>query len=116
MESIRRVQRRGRPAKPVHSELTVELRWIGMDALPYLFTNQLFVRLQEGQFLVTFGSLEMPYETEISQESKARLVQEGAPVQTVARLAIAPEQMGNMIEHLTSVHKIWLDRQSQGAS
>ena len=90
------------------SRIRVPTRWQASEYAPFLYANQVFVRLEEGQVLITFGQAVAPYEVPpLSDETLERVKREGVPVYPVARLAVAPQQLGLMIEHLTTILNVW---------
>jgi len=94
-------------ANVIEENFSIPIRWESTSRNPILFTNQIFVRAHEDHFIVTFGQTDLPYEVELSEETKERLGKQGLPIQVVARLAIAPASMGQFIQHLTAVHDSW---------
>jgi hypothetical protein len=87
----------------------VRHRWTGLERVPIVFANHMWVRWQEDQFLLTFGQAELPFEPEISQETRENLKAEGLPIRPVVRLAISPAFMSRTIEGLTKVHRATQD-------
>ena len=96
--------------------ILIPLRWEVPKDTSIQFTNHIFVRLQDDYVIITFGQAELPYEIEITEETRTRLQESGLPIQVVARLATTPRKLGEMAEHMSRIHKIWLERQAQGQS
>ncbi len=91
-------------AKGVEQEpIRILLRWEGIDDVPILMANQIFVRYQEGQVILTFGQALPPYELQIREETMARLQREGAPCRAVAQVAIAPVKLKGVIRVLNEI-------------
>ena len=89
------------------------VRWDEDPNIPILFANQVFVRLQEDYILVTFGQAELPKELELTPETRTLLRAEGIHAKVVARLAVTPRKLAQIIEHLTTVHNRWLEIQQE---
>ena len=101
--------------QPLQAEaITVSGHWEAFEQVPIVFANHIFVRLIDGQFLVTFGHTELPYELgPLSKETVQKLKTEGVPIRAVARLAIAPEKMAEMIRALSEIHDSWRKTQEE---
>ena len=93
-------------ARSQTSEVIVLIRWEESTDVPILYANHFWVRLQEGQFLLTFGQAELPRE-DLSEERAAQLEREGLPVKVVSRLAVPSERIPQVIEALTNIHQRW---------
>ena len=90
------------------------VRWEVPKDTSIIFSNHIFVRLQDDHVIITFGQAELPYEVQVTEETRTRLQAEGLPVQVVARLATTPQKLGEMAEQMNRIHNIWLERQGQG--
>lgn len=77
-----------------------------MREIPVLFANQLFVQRVEGEFVLTFGRAEFPYER-VTEEMRERLQTEGVTVVAVSRLVVSAERIGQVIRVLTGIYKSW---------
>ena len=97
-------------------EIKARLRWEGVQRVPILFANHIWVRLQDDQFHVTFGQAELPFEQTFSEETLEKLNEEGVPIRPVVRLAISPSKMEGMIEVLARVYQLWEDHQKEEES
>jgi len=112
--------KRTRSRKPRETEdetqqgIQVRARWENTERIPILFANHVFVRLQDDDFVVTFGQAELPYEVDLTDEMREKLRTEGLPIQVVARLAIPAEKISSVIEVLVNVHNQRLERQQRG--
>ena len=96
--------------------ILLPVRWEVPRDTSILFANQIFVRLQDDFVILTFGQAELPYEIQITEETRTLLQEKGLPIQVVARLATTPQKLGEMAEQMNRIHKIWLERQGQGES
>lgn len=103
----------------VHTDeegMNLPVHWESPERIPAVFANKIFVRLQEGAFLVTFGQVELPREIRISTETRERLEREGLVAHTVARLVITPANMKPMIEVLERLYAHWEKQQEESSS
>lgn len=94
--------------------ISVPTRWEGFEKVPILFADAVFVRLQGEQVIITFGHGQLPYEVQLSEETLMKLSEEGVPIQVVTRLAVTPDKLGEIIQHLTTVHRAWIGSRQQG--
>ncbi|MCI0439125.1 MAG: hypothetical protein L0177_08340 [Chloroflexi bacterium] len=99
--------------EPVGESLATHLNWDVGPQPPIVFANHIFIRLQDDYFLVSFGQVELPRLLDIDEETRQRLVREGMTVQSVARLAITPYRMGQMLEQLNRLYNRWIERQEE---
>lgn len=98
-----------RTEKP--EQMRFRLHWEGVEALPVLWANQIFVRLEdEEQVLITFGQATLPHEVQLSPDSIQRLKTAGLPVRAVARLAVTPRRLEEMMAHLNTIRAVWRQR------
>jgi len=97
--------------------LRVQIRWEGTEQVPINYVNQVFARVSEdGQIILSFGSVESPHENPISEESLNRIKQEGLLIHPVARFAVTTRGLRNMIVHLNQVLKLWQDQEQRIAA
>ncbi|MFH1140822.1 MAG: hypothetical protein V1724_03940, partial [Chloroflexota bacterium] len=75
----------------------------GTDDLPILMANQIFIRYQDGQAILTFGQAISPYELQISEETIEQLRREGTPCRVVARVSVAPIKFVGMVRALNEI-------------
>lgn len=94
--------------------LSVRVYWETADQIPVLYANHIWVRILDGQFHVTFGQAEGPYENPVSEATMAKLVESGAAIHPVAKLAISPMNMGRMIKVLNDLFNRWEKDQGDG--
>ena len=79
-------------------------RWLKTSDVPILFANQLWVQFVEGDFLLTFGHNELPYER-MTEQLQQQIEREGVDIQTVCRLAVSGEKLGAMIQVLSGLYE-----------
>ena len=93
-------------------EAVIPIRWEEPTDLTILYANHFWVRLQDGQFLMTFGQAELPM-AEFSDERVAQLQRDGLSVKAVARLSVPPIKLEQIIDALARIHGIWLGQQKE---
>lgn len=87
--------------------------WRGVEDAPIFFANHIFVSLQEGQYLVTFGRSHTPYKLKWADEEVEQLQQTGIDIRPVVRLALASNQIEPMIKAMRSVFDRMQDQGSE---
>ena len=88
--------------------ISIRAVWQESDELPIIFANHFWLRLQDDQFLLTFGQSEPPRQSEFSDKEAAKLEQHGIPIRTVCRLAMPAPKVEQTIKALNSVYDTWL--------
>ena len=116
MTTRRRSTRRARQTDDQVQELLIPAHWERRADDLIKFVNQIFVRLQDDHVVLTFGQAELPYDVEITEETRNKLQEQGLQVQVVTRLAVTPRRLGIMVDQMKKIYDIWLERQSGGAS
>lgn len=83
-------------------ELETELRWLGLDEIPFVFVNQLLAQVNQGEVFLTFGQVNPPVilGTPEEQEKQVRGI-ESVPVRTVARVNMTAERLADVVAVLT---------------
>lgn len=80
----------------------VRVAWIGVDDTPIQFVNQVLTQFNENEFIVTLGQLSPPVilgdENERREQAEAL---EYVPVMPVARLALTPAGMKDLVRVLS---------------
>lgn len=89
--------------------ITVRGHWVDTEDVSTHYANHIFVRLQDGVFLLMFGQSILPAELNLDPK---KLLEEGLPINPVFRVVIPPERMGPMVDALQRVHKTYLSQPS----
>lgn len=114
MTTRRRSTRRERQTTDQDQLIPIPIHWERQADDLIKFVNQIFVRLQDDHVVLTFGQAELPYDVEITDETRSKLQEQGIPVQVVTRLAVTPRRLGAMADQMKKIYDIWLDRQQGG--
>ena len=92
-------------------QLAAPIQWESREGNPILFADQLFVRLQGDNVVLSFGQAELPYEAQLTQET---LGERPVTVRVVARLAVTPRILERMAGHMNQIYNAWLAQQPKG--
>ena len=95
--------RQSRAESAKQEPIQVPMRWVGTDDLTILMANQVFVRFQDGQVVLTFGQAMPPYELEISKETIEDLRREGTPCRAVAQVSLSPIKFTGFVRALNEI-------------
>lgn len=89
--------------------LKIPIRWRESNDPPILYANHMFVRLQDGTFILSFGQVELPRTVELNQEIRDSLEQEGIEIQVISRLAMPPNTLRQVIASLQKVYDTYAE-------
>lgn len=80
----------------------VPVVWVGADEVPVFFANQFVAQVERGEVFLTVGQLVppaiLPGPPEAFREQAERI--QYVPVQTVARIALTPARLQDLIQVL----------------
>lgn len=87
------------------SDVSVQMHFVGGDELPILYASNVFIRHEEGVFLVSFAQAHGPYEV---RPDLQKLVDEGIPSRIVTNLAIPPNRWKEILEVAVRNYDSWV--------
>jgi len=88
------------------------LEWVDAESVPIVYANQLFVRHEEDNFVITLGQAHGPYWLEIPEELKGKEIK--VPIHAIARITVSPHAMKSMLDALNQNYESFLKKQTKG--
>ena len=101
-------------AKEQKQEETEKGKWVrihieGADEIPMYYVNHIFVTHTTDEFFVTFSQIHPPYLLEPTKEEVEQLTH--IPAKVVARIALTPSKMKELIDALGGNYQTFLTKQ-----
>ena len=93
----------------IEVEKTVHIRIEGADEIPMSYVNHIFITHTTDEFFVTFSQIHPPYLLEPTQEEVEQLTH--IPAKVVARIALTPSKMKELIDALGENYQKFLKKQ-----
>ena len=90
--------------------IAVPIRFTGAEEVPIQHANHVFVTHTEDEFFLTFAQAHPPYLLEMSAEEVEQLRKSGLPARVVARLAVSPIKMKEIVDVLSQNYNKFLAR------
>lgn len=95
--------------------IQVRVAWIGVDETPIQFVNQVLAQFSENEFIVTLGQIAPPVMLGDEQERREQAESlEYIPVTPVARLALTPAGMRDLVQVLSSNLETYEGKEARG--
>lgn len=100
---------KGNLTKKINDEIvTLEITFEGAEDVPILYASNVFVRHENDVFLLTFAQAHGPYLIDITKEELESM--KTIPAKIVARLAIPPSRMKEIVNVLSGNYEAYEKR------
>ena len=85
--------------------MKVQVRWADGEYPPPIVANQVFLHAFDGNFTLTFGYAELPYELPYTEETLRRIQRQGVVVRPVTRIVVPHSRLEAMLEVMNDFMK-----------
>ena len=97
--------------REIEVERTIPIRIVGAEEIPMSYVNYVFVSHTTDEFFMTFAQIHPPYLLAPTKEEVGQLTH--IPAKVVARIALTPSKMKELIDALNENYKKFIGKEAQ---